>query len=840
MLVSLALAGLASSYGQAAFSAQGTASANLRVLKDFKVDLLYTVPKGEQGSWVAMCPDPKGRLIVSDQYGKMYRLTLPAVGTVAAPGIETIDLQIGMAQGLLYAFDSLYVMVNEDKFQGRGLYRVRDTNGDDRYDEVKLLRKLDGGGEHGPHAILLSPDGQSLHVIIGNQTKLTEVSASRAPLHWGEDQLVTRLWDGNGFMKGVLGPGGWIAKVDPEGKNWELIATGFRNEYDAAFNREGELFAYDADMEWDINTPWYRPTRVNHVISGAEFGWRSGAGKFPAHYIDSFGAVVNVGPGSPTGVTFGYGAKFPAKYQDALFICDWSFGKLYAVHLKPAGSSYTGELEEFVTGQPLALTDLTMNPKDGALYFAVGGRRTQSALYRVTYQGAESTAPSTADGQFAEERKKRRSLEAFHGKRDAGAVAAAWPYLGDADRALRFAARVAIEWQDPATWREQALAEKDARKSIAALVALARASSKDEFHRKSGDPAPDAALQGRMLAALDRIGWNALAEGDRADLLRAYALAFTRLGKPAEGDRRRLAAKFDALYPSQSAVLNSQLAGLLVYLEAPTAATKLVAALRMAPTQEEQIDVARNLRKVTVGWSLPLREEYFRWFHRAASFKGGASLRGFLRDIKADAVAGLSDSDKESLKAILEAKPEPVAPLAAITARPLVKEYTVDGLTPAVEKALKERRDFDRGRQLFGQAGCAACHRFDTEGASIGPDLTNVAGRFGVRDLLESMVLPSKAISDQYGAIVIKKKDGDVVTGRVGNLNGDVLMVIENMFAPNDFTNVKRDDIESIAPSEVSMMPEALLNYFSEAEISDLTAYMLSRGNRQDPMFSAR
>ena len=58
-------------------------------------------------------------------------------------------------------------------------------------------------------------------------------------------------------MRGVPAPGGWIAKVDPEGNNWELLATGFRNQFDAAFDSEGELFAYDADMEWDVNTPWY-------------------------------------------------------------------------------------------------------------------------------------------------------------------------------------------------------------------------------------------------------------------------------------------------------------------------------------------------------------------------------------------------------------------------------------------------------------------------------------------------------------------------------------------------------------------------------------------------------
>lgn len=832
--------GVSSSRAQAAFSARENAAANLRVAKDFKAEQIYNVPKDKQGSWVAMCMDPRGRLIVSDQYGKLYRLTLPPLDSTAPPGLEPIEAEIGAAQGLLYAFDSLYVMVNEERFQGRGLYRLRDTNNDDRYDEVKLLRKLQGGGEHGPHAILLSPDKKSLHVIIGNQTKLTEISSSRAPLHWGEDHLIRRMWDGNGFMKGVLAPGGWIAKVDPEGKQWELIAHGFRNEYDAAFNREGELFTFDADMEWDINTPWYRPTRVNHVISGADFGWRSGAGKFPDYYIDTFGAVTNVGPGSPTGVTFGYGAKFPAKYQNAFFICDWSFGKLYAVHLKPEGASYAGEIEEFITGQPLALTDLVINPNDGAMYFAVGGRRTQSALYRVTYIGRESTAPARGENRFARDRAKRRELESFHGKSDPRAVKAAWPYLNDDDRALRHAARIALEWQDTSEWRERALNEKDARASIAALVALARASSKDEFHRKESDPKPDPGLQKRIVAALDRINWEKLEEQDRLDLLRAYSLAFTRLGQPDAATRERLIAKFEPLYPAKSRKINAELAPMLVYLEAPTAASRLVTALRTAPTQEEQLDIARALRVLKTGWNQQLREEYFRWFLKAANFKGGASLRGFMRDMKADAMENLTESEEAALKHVLEAKPEIISPLAALTARDVVKNYTVDDLAPIVEKGIKGKRDFERGRQLFGQAGCAACHRFDSEGASVGPDLTSVAGRFSPRDLLESIILPSKEISDQYGAIKILKKDGEMVVGRVGNLNGDNLMVIENMFAPNDFTRVTRDQIQSIAPSEVSMMPEGLLNYFAEDEILDLMAYLLSRGDRQSKMFSAR
>ncbi len=812
--------------------------ANVRIPKDFQLELLYVVPRASEGSWVTMCVDPQGRLIVGDQNGKLYRYTPPPIGDEAEVRPVPIDLDIGGAHGLLYAFDSLYVMVNEGR-RPHGLYRLRDTNGDDRFDEVKLLRRLEASGEHGAHSMVVSPDGKSLYVVVGNQSKLTAIDSSRVPVTWGEDTLVKRI--PTGFMDDSLAPQGWIARTDPEGKEWELIAVGFRNQFDHAFNRQGELLTYDADMEWDIGAPWYRPTRVYHVISGAEFGFRNGSGKWPEYAIDSFGTAVDIGPGSPTGVTFGYGAKFPAKYQEAFYIADWSFGKLRAVHLTPSGASYTGEAEDFVSGQPLAVTDLVINPKDGAMYFAVGGRNTQSALYRVSYVGSESTAESKSDDRFAENRDLRRKLESFHGRQDSKAVETVWPYLADLDRAIRYAARIALEWQEPSQWREKALAEGDPRKAIAAIVALARVSGRDDYHRKASDPKPDAALQGQMLTALDRIDWSKLGTSDRLDLMRAYELTLIRLGRPDDTVCERLAAKFDALLPAQTKELNIHLANMLVYLQAPTAAAKTMALLGSAPTQEEQIEYVLALRALKTGWTMPLREEYFRWFNtKGASYRGGNTFAGSLRTIKADAVKTLTDDERIALKPILEAAPERLSPEQMLAGRKLVNEWSMSELVPLVESGLAGGRDFERGRKLYSDVACAACHRFDQDGGSVGPDLTAVAGRFNVRDLLESTVEPSKVISDQYGAIVIETKDGRVVTGRVGNLNGETLQVIENMLDPGRFTRVRRSDIESIEPSKVSMMPQGLLNTLTVEEIQDLFAYLMARGDRNHAMFRAR
>lgn len=811
----------------------------LKVPAGFQVELLYSVPKDMEGSWVNMCMDPQGRLIVSDQYGGLYRVTPPAIGGAAADTkVEKLPLEIGEAQGLLWAFDSLYIVVNKGQKFDSGLYRARDTNGDGELDQVEQLRKINGGGEHGPHAVLLSPDKKSLHIVCGNGTKLTELAGSNVPLRWGEDHLLPRMPDGRGFMRDVLAPGGCVYQVDPDGRNWQLIANGFRNQYDAAFNRHGDLFAYDADMEWDINTPWYRPTRVCLVTSGAEFGWRNGAGKWPVHYLDSLPAVANVGPGSPTGVTFGYGAKFPAKYQEALYLCDWSYGKLYALHLQPDGSAYRGTLEEFITGTPLPLTDVLVNPRDGAMYFTIGGRRTKSGLYRVTYRGAESTAESKSEdtAAAAAARKLRRSLEAFHGRQDAQAVDAAWPHLDSSDRFIRFAARVAIEHQDVSTWQARALAETRPHASINALLALVRCRAQDPFHRQNRDETPDAVLRAAVLKTLGKMSWEKLSDEQRVDLARVYQVTLNRLGPPTDSERQAIIAQLASHFPTEIRELNAELAQLLVYLEAPETATKLVAMLLAAPTQEEQIEYARALRMVKNGWTAETRKSYFQWFGRASGYRGGASFALFVQNIKNDAIKSLSEEEREALRPIIDAAPVETARPQVAPARPHVKAWTMAELTPRLESGL-QGRNFARGRTLFAAANCFACHRFDNEGGALGPDLTQLAGRFSKRDILESIMEPSKVISDQYAAVTITTDDGKVITGRIVNLANEDLILNTNMLEPNVTVKVEHRRIEQLVPSKVSMMPEGLLNTLQEDEILDLMAYLVSRGDRNHAMF---
>jgi len=793
----------------------------INTLEGFDVELVYSVPKKEQGSWVSMCVDPQGNLIVCDQYGKLYRVELPSVTGKKDLVITPMDIEIGGAQGLLWAFDSLYVSVNNRSFP-IGIHRVTDSNGDGKLDKVTKLRDLTGGGEHGPHAILKHPDGKHLVITCGNQVEPTEYSSSVVPQVYDEDQILPRVY-GRGFMRNKMAPGGYFAKIDPDGKNWELMAVGFRNQYDAAYNRDGELFTYDADMEWDVNTPWYRPTRICHVTSGAEFGWRNGSAKWPAFYEDSVPGIHDIGFGSPTGVTFGYGAKFPQKYQNALYACDWSYGRLYALHLEPDGATYKATKEEFVAGRPLPLTDVCINSHDGAMYFMIGGRKTQSGLYRVTYTGKQPTQMSVQEKQPNYAMKVRRELESFHASKDPAGIKLALHHLGSEDRAIRFAARTVLEHQPADLWQAEALKLTKPIEVINASIAIARTGDKK--------------LRDQVLNKLDAIDYASSDQHQRLALLRAYGLVLVRMSEDDSPLADRYLKRLEPLVPAQSAEENIMLGDLLVRLGSPKAAEFLVGQLETAPTQEEQIAYAKALRLLQDGWNDSLRERYFRWFHRAVTYRGGASFTMFVDEIKKDAVENLSAENKEKLAAIINFQPKSKAPQIAAKQRDFVKKWTVEELAPALQKDLTGR-NFEKGRRLFAEASCFACHRFDGQGGAIGPDLTALSGRFSPRDVLESIILPNKQISDQYQAVKILTDDGQVVVGRIVNFSGDDLRINTDMLDPAKEVRVNRNNIEVMQPSDQSMMPAGLLDHFNEEEIKDLMAYLLSRGDRKSAMFA--
>jgi putative heme-binding domain-containing protein len=814
----------------AVFAQTATPADQISVPAGFKVELLRSATARE-GSWVAMTIDPKGRLYLSPQGkapdGGIMRVTLGSGAQIEKT--EWLKPDVGAAMGMLWAFDSLYVSGQGP--DGQAIYRLRDTDGDDRLDAATLFKKVPGGGgEHGAHALVAGPDGK-LYIAHGNSTPLVEGLAPDSPFrHWAEDDLLPRVMDPVAtFFDKLKAPYGYILRADPDGQKWELFAAGFRNQYDIDFNADGELFTYDSDMEWDAGLPWYRPTRVLHITSGAEFGFREGSAKWPDHYPDSLPAAVDIGLGSPTGVKFGTRSNFPQKYQRALFVMDWTFGRILAVHLAPRGASYDGTFEEFAKGKGLPVTDLEFGP-DGAMYFITGGRGTQAGLYRVSYVGSSDKpiAAPGADGKTVESRTEqaralRRQLESFHGTVPAAGATAVLPHLHHEDRHIRFAARVALEALPAEQWRDLALEMKDARAGLTALLALARCGTRAD--------------QEPLLRALARWPLDSLDEPLQLAKLRVIQVTFARHGRPSDEMVKLAVEKLGRQYPAKSFVLNRELSQLLVWLGAPDAVEKTLSLMETSAKQEEQIWFATCLRAATAGWTPTLRERYFAWFNKARGYKGGNSFAKFIERIKEQALAKVPDPERAGLAAVLSAPPASAQPAAVGPQRNFVQAWTVADLAPALEEASRGR-DFARGKEIFSSTLCLKCHRFGNEGGSVGPDLSAVGSRFNRRDLLEAIIEPSKALSEQYASFIITTRKGDTVMGQIVEENNDRTTVVTDAIAGTS-QDIPRTHIQSKQPAPVSLMPPGLLNVLKKEEVLDLLAYIESGGNAAAPQFRA-
>jgi putative heme-binding domain-containing protein len=159
----------------------------------------------------------------------------------------------------------------------------------------------------------------------------------------------------------------------------------------------------------------------------------------------------------------------------------------------------------------------------------------------------------------------------------------------------------------------------------------------------------------------------------------------------------------------------------------------------------------------------------------------------------------------------------------------VVRKWTAEELAAAWANG-KSDRDPKRGKALFAEARCIVCHRAGGPGGVSGPDLTSVARRFSPRDILTSIIEPSKVIDEKYAAEVLELADGRIVTGRIapGDYRSPDLEVVTNLLEPQKTVKVAKADVAHREPSPVSAMPSGLQDGFRQDEILDLLAFLLA------------
>jgi putative heme-binding domain-containing protein len=250
--------------------------------------------------------------------------------------------------------------------------------------------------------------------------------------------------------------------------------------------------------------------------------------------------------------------------------------------------------------------------------------------------------------------------------------------------------------------------------------------------------------------------------------------------------------------------------------------------------ETQKVHYAFQLRNAKEGWKFEERTFYFRWLSEAQKRTGGASYVNFLKNIDKEAYENANDVDRLAIESTgvrkpwtMPAIPKPVGP---------GRMWKMEELLSLSETKLKER-DFKNGKQAYSSARCVVCHRFANEGGATGPDLTQLAGRFGPKEVLESIVEPSKVISDQYRTTIVATKDGKIYTGRILLDEKESLTMLVSPEDPTKISKFAKQDIEEMKPSSVSLMPADLLHGLNENEVLDLLAYLLSRGNPNDARF---
>jgi hypothetical protein len=764
----------------------GTDPSTFKLLPGYKAELLRSAG-GDEGSWVSLAFDPQGRLTVAREDKGLIRYTFSKDKRRIIKS-ESINDELKECRGLLYAHGSLYANANNSK----GLYRLRDTNGDGSLDEQKLLHASEGGVGHGRNDLSLGPDGK-IYAIHGDSVKLPkDITDLTSPLRG----------DAHPFKENE----GHVLRMNADGSDKEIFCGGLRNPYGIAFNTDGEAFTYDADAEFDMGNPWYRPTRVKHLTSGADFGWRAVTGSWPPYYPDhpdNTQPMLDIGKGSPTGVKFGTRSHFPPDYRKALFILDWTYGRILAVHMRPRGSTYMGSAEVFLRGQPLNVTDLGFGP-DGAMYFVTGGRKTQSALYRVSYTGPEikprslTKAESNRAGHARGFRETRKRAEDHHG------LQSKFIFEGFVEPRIRHAWRIALEENRKAPRRDDLL-------NFENLTA--------QFNISLGNGFPEVKLieewtkllPSEQLAYIDLIARNMKHHDLEGKLLTA------------------IHANLQPHFPGPFSAVNQALAPLLIKLDPAKAVGKTFQLLDQSINQRERLHYLHHLRNAKAGWTTKSRGAFFRILGTYDTFLGGRGLPQALKNIRREAMATLTQDEKALLAGVIEHKPA-LPGFPDLTGRKPVRQWQPADFEGVLDFDAAGR-DIANGQKVFTLALCSRCHRHGRNGYPVGPDLTHVAGRFMRSDILAEILSPSRTTAPNYRASVLRLKDGRRLSGQIiANLDYRVpdLQLAQTPLYPDRITRIKKSDILSHDDSAVSLMPAGLLDRFSKGEILDLLAWLES------------
>ncbi len=150
-----------------------------------------------------------------------------------------------------------------------------------------------------------------------------------------------------------------------------------------------------------------------------------------------------------------------------------------------------------------------------------------------------------------------------------------------------------------------------------------------------------------------------------------------------------------------------------------------------------------------------------------------------------------------------------------------------------IRRLVVEKGDPRKGRELYLNTrllACATCHRLEGVGGNVGPDLTRIWETHTVEKILESIVDPSKEIKEGYQTYRLTTVEDQVFTGLKIKEDGREVLLRD---ANGRDIRVPKDEIASLSPSKVSLMPDNVVSQVSYEQFIDLLAFLKSRKEQE-------
>lgn len=149
-------------------------------------------------------------------------------------------------------------------------------------------------------------------------------------------------------------------------------------------------------------------------------------------------------------------------------------------------------------------------------------------------------------------------------------------------------------------------------------------------------------------------------------------------------------------------------------------------------------------------------------------------------------------------------------------------------------------RSYEVGKSLFRAANCVGCHKLGGEGKEFGPDLSKLDEKKRAPEyLLKSVLEPSVDIEEKYRSRIFQMSSEAIISGMVIEETKDQIKVMVDPLAKGEPTILDKSEIEAEKKSEVSTMPQGLLNKLTREEILDLIAYLIAGGDKSHEAFAA-